>query len=140
MLQCQHRRRYEYCHLLAVACSLEGSTDGYLCLAEAHIAAYETVHRAGLFHILLHLLRRLDLVGGVLIEEGAFELVLQIGVGRKGKTLLVPALGIEFDEVAGNVLDARLGTLLDALPRSCAEGAETRCLASIGTAVFAYLI
>ena len=66
--------------------------------------------------------------------------MLQISVGREGKTFLMPALGIELYEVAGDVLDACLGTFLDAFPRSCAEGAETRCLASIRTAVLAYLI
>ena len=140
MLQCQHRRRHQYCHLLAVVCSLEGSTDGYLCLAEAYIAADETVHWAGLLHILLHLLRRLYLVRGVLIEEGAFEIVLQIGVGREGKSLLVPALGIEFDEVAGNVLDMFLRTLLQTFPLTSAQGRETGTLATILRAVLRHLI
>ena len=67
MLECQHRSRHQHSHLLAVGSGLEGSTYGHLGLAEAHVAAYQTIHWAGSFHIRLYVLCSLRLVGRVLI-------------------------------------------------------------------------
>ena len=67
MLECQHRCRHQHSHLLAVGSGLEGSTYSHLGLAEAHVAAYQTIHRACTFHIRLYVLCSLRLVGRVLI-------------------------------------------------------------------------
>ena len=69
MLISQHRRRHKHRRLLAVAGCLERSPHGHLGLAEAHVAADETVHRDGALHVSLHVLRGLELVGGILVEE-----------------------------------------------------------------------
>ena len=61
-------------------------------------------------------------------------------VGRESKALLVAPLGVEFDEVAGNVLDLGLGPLLEPLPRAGAEGAEPWRLARVRPAVLGYLV
>ncbi len=45
-------------------------------------------------------------------------------VGRESKALLMAPLGIELDEVAGNVLDFGLCLLLQTLPRTGAKRTE----------------
>ena len=45
MLKREHCRRYEHRYLFGVAHCLEGGAYRYLGLAEAHVAADETVHR-----------------------------------------------------------------------------------------------
>ena len=69
MLISQHRRRHEHGRLLAVAGRLESRPYGHLGLAEAHVATDETVHRHSALHVGFHILRGLELVGRVLVEE-----------------------------------------------------------------------
>ncbi len=126
VLVSQHRGRHQHRHLLAIASSLEGCTDGNLRLAEAHIATHQTVHRSAALHILLHLLRSLTLVGRIFIEEGSLQLMLQITVGTIGESLLPSALGIEFDQVAGDILDSLLSLLLQSVPGTCTQGRQAR--------------
>ena len=140
VLEGQYGGRHEHGNLFVVAGGFEGSPDCYLCLTKSHVAADEAVHRACLLHVVLHLLRGLHLVWGVLIEERALQLMLQVCVGRECEALFVAALGIELYEVAGNVLDTLLGALLDTVPCSGAEGAEARGLAGVGAAVLADLV
>ena len=140
MLIGQHCGRHQHSHLFAICSRLEGSTHRHLGLAEAHITTHQTIHGLGLFHIGLHVLRGLQLIGGILIQETGFELVLQIGIGTEGKALFTTTLGVELDQVAGDVLDMLLRTLLQALPLACAEGGETRRLSIILRLVFRHLI
>ena len=56
-------------HLLVVARGLEGGAHGHFRLSEAHVAAYQTIHRAGALHVGLHVGRGLALVGRVFVEE-----------------------------------------------------------------------
>ena len=42
--------------------------------------------------------------------------MLQIGIGAEGESLLPTAAGIEFDQVARDVLDALLRLLLQSVP------------------------
>ena len=130
VLERQHRRRHEHCHLLGVAGGLESSTDSHLGLAEAHVATHQTVHRPRPLHVGLHVVGGLELVGSVFVEEAGFEFVLHEGVGTEGKALLSATLGIEANQVAGYVLDAFLGTLLHAVPCAGAERAQPWRLAA----------
>ena len=66
--------------------------------------------------------------------------MLQIGVGAEGESLLPAAAGIEFDQVARDVLDALLRLLLQSVPGTRAEGRQSGRLARIAAAVFADLI
>ena len=140
VLVCQHGCRHEHCHLLAVAGRLERRTHGHLGLAEAYVTAYQTIHGLGLFHVGLHVLRGLQLVGGVLIEERSLQFLLQIAVVAECEALLPAARGIESDEVAGNVLDVLLSALLHAFPLAGAEGREARRLAAVLCLVLRHLI
>ena len=140
MLIGEHCGRHEHCHLFTIAGRLEGRTHSHLSLSEAHIATDQTVHRLCHLHISLHILSGLQLIRGILIEETGLELVLQIPVGTKSKTLLTTTLGIELDEVSGDILDMFLGAFLEFLPLACTKGGETRRLAIILRLVFRHLI
>ena len=140
MLIGQHRRRYQDGDLLRVAGSFEGGTYGHLRLAEAHVTTHEAVHRLRPFHVGLHIVGGLQLVGGVLIEERCLQFLLHEGVGRIGKALLLPTGGIEADKVAGDVLEFLLGTLLHALPLARTEMRQARRLATVLRLVFRDLI
>ncbi len=50
--------------------------------------------------------------------------MLQITVGTIGKSLFTPALRIEFDQVAGDILDSLLCLLLQPVPGTCSQGRE----------------
>ena len=120
MLIGQHRRRHQHGYLFTVASSLKGRTHSDLRLAETYIATHQTVHGLCLLHISLHIVGGLQLVGSILIEERCLQLLLQVGVGREGEAQLTAACGIQFDKVAGNILQLALGALLHALPLACA--------------------
>ena len=140
MLIGQHRGRHEHGHLLAVGSSLEGSTYGHLSLAKAHITADKTVHGTGTFHVGLHVLSSLQLVRGVFIKEAGLEFVLHIAVGTEGKTLFTATLGVELNQVAGNILDMLLRTLLQPFPLACTEGGETGRLTIVLRLILRHLI
>ena len=136
----QHGGRHQYGYLLTIRRCLEGCAHGHLRLAKTHIATDQTVHGFGLLHICFHILRGLQLVRGILIEETGLEFVLEIGVWTVRKTFFLTALSIEFDQVAGNIFDMFLGTLFQSLPLSCAKGGESGCLAIVLRLVFRHLI
>ena len=121
MLQGQNRRRHQHGHLLAVGRGLERRSDRHFGLAEAHIAANQTIHRLIGLHVPLDGLRRGLLVGRILPHERGFQLLLQISIRRKGKSLAGLALGIEGDQFARDVLDGLLGRGLELLPGSAAQ-------------------
>ena len=116
MLEGQHRGGHQDGHLLVVAHGLERRAHRQLGLAEAHVAAHKAVHGRVLLHVGLDGLGGLVLVGRVFVEERRLELVLHERVGRKGEAGLSLALGIERNQVAGNVLDLVLGLLLELAP------------------------
>lgn len=68
-------------NLFAIGDRLEGSADGYLCLAEADVAADETVHRLSELHVVLDVVGGFELVGGVFVDERCLEFLLQVAVG-----------------------------------------------------------
>ncbi|MPM28418.1 hypothetical protein SDC9_74940 [bioreactor metagenome] len=57
MLGGQHGGRYQNGRLFAIGGRFESRTYGYFRLAEAHVAAYQPVHRMVTFHIQLDFLR-----------------------------------------------------------------------------------
>ena len=62
--------------------------------------------------------------------------MLQITVGTIGKSLFTPALRIEFDQVAGDILDSLLCLFLQPVPGTCSQGREAWRFAGIASAVF----
>ena len=140
MLISQNGGRHEHGDLLTVGSSLESGTNSHLGLAKAHVTTDKTVHRLCLFHICLHILGCLQLIRGIFVEKAGFQFMLQIGVVAEGKPFLTTTLRIKFDQVAGDILDMFLSTLLQAFPLSCAECGETRCLAIVLRLIFRHLI
>ena len=131
MLVSQDGGRHQHSHLLGIASSLESSTHSHLGLAKAYITTYQTIHRARLLHISLHILSGLQLVGRILIQETGFQLLLHEGISREGKTYLTTTGCIELDQVTGYILQLGLGAFLHAFPLACAQMGKTRWLAIV---------
>ncbi len=136
MLIGQHCGGHEYRHLLGVARCLESGAHRHLGLAETYVTTDEAVHRTGTLHVGFDVLSGLELVGSVLVEKACLQFVLHEVVSREGEALLVPTLGIQADEVSGNVLDALFGLLLQPLPGSGAERAQPWRLARVTATIF----
>ena len=66
--------------------------------------------------------------------------MLQITVGTIGKSLFASALRIEFDQVAGDILDSLLCLLLQPVPGTCSQGREAWRFTGIAPSVFTDLI
>ena len=132
----QNSGRHEHRHLFAVAGRFESGPNGHFRLAKAHIATDQTVHRTCTFHIGLHILCCLQLIRRILIEETGLQFVLKIRVVTKGKALFTATLGIEFYQVAGDILDMFLGALLQFLPLACAQMRQTGRLTIVLRLVF----
>ena len=124
MLLGQHRSGHQHCHLLAVHGGLVSRPDSHLRLAKAHIPAKQAVHGLFLFHILLDFLDGLQLILCLLIGESLLKLVLGGIVGRKSCALGLPALGVDFDELLGNILHGLLGPGLGLGPLGAAHAME----------------
>ncbi len=124
MLIGKHRRRHKHGYLFAVNRGLERRTDRYLRLAETDVAAYQTVHRPGTFHVGLDSLGGRQLVGGILIDKRRLEFLLQITVGSKGIAFFLFARRIETDEIACDVLQFGFCAFLDFVPRARTDAVD----------------
>ena len=140
MLISQHGGRHQYSHLLTVASSLESSSYGNLRLSEANIATNQTIHRSATLHVFLHLSRSLSLIGGILIKERRFQLMLQITVGTIGKALFSSALRIELYQISGYILNLLLCLFLQSIPGTSTQRRQTRRFTRITPTILAYLI
>ena len=122
----EDRRRHEHHHLLAVGCRLDGRAQGDLGLAVADVAADQAVHRALGLHVGLDRLDRLDLVGRLPVGEGGLHRHLLLAVGGEGVTAARPALGVEVEELTGELAGRAAGAGLEVQPALAAEGGERR--------------
>ena len=139
MLQGQDGGGYQHGYLFAVSSSLEGGTNGHLGLSETHVAADESIHRALAFHVAFYIVGGLELVRGVFIDEGCFELGLQVAVGGKLEALAALAFGVKLDQLTSNVLDFTLCLGFQSVPCVGTKGAQRRLGAVLG-AVFGDLV
>src|SRR4051812_5248828 len=126
----EDRRRREDEHLLAVVGRLERRSERDLRLAVADIAADEAVHRLRALHVGLDLLDRLALVGGLLPGEGGLELSEPVGVLGERVAVAAAALGVEVEQLAGELLGGAARARLHRLPRLAAELAQRRVAAA----------
>ena len=90
--------------LFAVEHALHHRAQGHLGLAHAHVAAEQTVHRHGGFHVALDLLGAFELVLGLGIGEVLLELALPLAVRREGEARQALPLGVKADELARHAL------------------------------------
>ena len=130
----EDRRRHEHQHLLAVARRLDRGAQRDLGLAVADVAADQPVHRALGLHVGDHGLDRVALVGRLAVGERRLELAQLLGVLRERVAAAALALGVEVEQLAGELLRGAPGARLDrrpsALPPSlhsggCAPSAPT---------------
>ena len=126
MLKREYGGRYEHRHLLIVCRGFHGGTNGDFGFTKSHISTHQSVHGALLFHVRLHLLGNLELVGRILVSKTCFEFLLHETIGAKSKSLLLLTLCVETNEVARNVLNLLLRALLEFLPSACAQVTQAR--------------
>ena len=137
MLLDQQRGGHEHGHLLAVLHGLEGRAQRDLGFAEPHIAADQAIHRHGLLHIGFNFVDGGELVGGFLIGEGVFQLLLPRGVRAEREAFGPLTGGVQLDQVVGDLVDVLAGLGLGGRPIGAAELVE---LGGFGTDVFADLV
>ena len=124
MLLGQNRGGHQDGHLLAVQNGLHGGAESHLRLAEAHVAAEQTVHGPGRFHVALDLVDGTELIVGLGVGEILFKFRLPGGVGGKGKAGQPLALRVELDQAPGQILGGSLGPGLGFLPLVAAQAVE----------------
>ena len=116
--------------LLAVLGGLERGAQRDLGLAVADVAADQAVHRARGLHVGLDDLDRLALVRRLLVGEALLEVALPVGVGGERVAAAAAALGVEVEELAGELLGGAAGARLHRLPALAAELAQRRVVAA----------
>ena len=98
----------------------------HFCLAEADIAANQTIHRLGREHVVAH-----GFDGGLLIrrllegESGAEGFVIELRIG-KGVTFAGGAAGINVQQLGGYIADLLCGLALGLLPSFRAQPVQWR--------------
>ena len=117
-------------HLLAVLGGLERGAQRHLGLAVAHVAADEAVHRARRLHVGLDELDGVTLVGRLGVGEGVLELALPVAVDGERVALAALALGVEVEQLAGQLLGGAPRAGLDRLPAGAAELGQRRVRAA----------
>ena len=125
--------------LLAAHHAFEDGAQGHFGLAVAHVAAEQAVHDARLFHVALDVLDGGELVGGLLVGEAVLELALPGGVRVEGVAGRGLAVGVEFQKLAGDLLDGGLDARLLPLPFAAGEAVEFGRLA-LGADVFLHAV
>ena len=139
MLIGQNGSRNKHSNLFTIGSRLESSTDGHLGLTESYISTHQTIHRLRLFHIGFHILRCLELVGGIFIDETCLQLMLHIAVSTVGKACLLHTLRIKTNQVTSDVLHLLLHPLFHTLPCTCTQAVQSWGL-TFPTLVFRYFI
>ena len=124
MLECEERGRHKNRHLLAAKHRLICSTHRDLGLTEAYVTAKQAIHRARLHHVLFNILDRGNLCLGLLIFKARLEIGLQVVILRKCKPGTARALGIELDQILGDILDRCLSSRLGTIPLIAAKARE----------------
>ena len=124
MLLGQDGRRHQDRHLLAVQDALHRGAERDLRLAEADVAAEQSLHRGRGLHIPLDLGDAAELVVGLGVGEALFKLLLPRRIRREGEAGQALARGIELDEALGEILGRGLGAGLRLLPLVAAELVE----------------
>ena len=128
VLQRQNRRRHKQRNLLARLDRLERAAQRHFSLAEADVAAQQTVHRPVGLHIVLDLRDAAQLIVGFLIRERLLELALPCVILREGEALDLGARGVQPDEAVSQLLCRRLGARLGLCPVRAAEPVQPHAL------------
>ena len=97
VLLSQDRGGNEDGDLLGVHDRLHGGAKGDLGLAEADVAAEQSVHRHTALHIVLNLVNADNLIWGFLVLKACLKVALPLVVGGKRITLRLHSRGIKRD-------------------------------------------
>ena len=134
----EDRGRRQHHHLLAVLGGLERGAQRHLGLAVADVAADEAVHRPRRLHVGLDELDGVALVRRLVVGEGVLEFTLPVAVHRERVALAALALGVQVEQLAGQLLSGAPRPGLDRLPARPAELGQRR-MGAAGTDVAADL-
>jgi hypothetical protein len=126
MLLRQQRRRHQYRHLLAAHHRHEGGAQGDLGLAEADVAAHQTIHRLAGAHVVDHRGDGGGLVGGLLEAEALDEGVVVVHRAVEGMALAGSALGVQVEQFGGGVARGLERAAASLFPLSGAELVQRR--------------
>ena len=102
----------------------EGGADGDLGFPEADVAADEAIHGPGFLHVGFGVGDGFELVSRLGVSERTLELSLPSGVGRAGETGLGLALGMDAEQLGGEIDGRAFGGLAGFLPASGTDAAE----------------
>ena len=126
----EDRGRRQHHHLLAVLGRLERGAQRHLGLAVADVAADQAIHRPRGLHVGLDELDGVALVGRLGVGEGVLELALPVGVQRERVALAALALGVQVEQLAGQLLGGAARAGLDRVPAGAAELGQRRMRAA----------
>ena len=73
-------------------------------ITKPHISANQPVYNSGCFHIPFYGLDGLFLIGRFVVYERSLQLLLNIGIRRKSKSLLLFSPGVESYQFPDNIL------------------------------------
>src|ERR1044072_7175290 len=121
MLLAENRGWAEDGDLPAVLHHLERRADRNLCLAESHVATHQAVHGPWKLEVTLGVLNRQVVARGLHPWEGLLHFQLEGSVRRERAAVHQFALGVQLDEVAGELLRLLLGFSQRALPLTSCE-------------------
>src|SRR6266849_579099 len=124
MLEGQNGGGGEKGDLLVVHDGFEGGAHGDFGFAVANVAAEETVHGRGVFHVALNVGDGGVLVGGLFEFESVFEFALEISVGSEGESGRGFARGVEGKELVGHVFEGFAYASFAGVPAGAAELVE----------------
>ncbi|OQA24241.1 MAG: hypothetical protein BWY59_02298 [Verrucomicrobia bacterium ADurb.Bin345] len=121
-------RRDQHRDLPSVHDGLERGAHCDFRFAVAHVAADEAVHGPPALHVGLHIGDGAGLVGGFLVGERRFELVLPGRILRERVSVhrVAPRLG--FEEAGGEILNGALGGDFLLVPPAAAERVQLRAV------------
>ena len=124
----QDGRRHQHGHLFAVENRFKGRPDRHFGLAIADIATDQAVHRTRRFHVLLDRFNGLELVKRLFVGEAGLHLLLPEIIWAVHMTSHHFPLGIEGQQIVGNVRHCPFGAFLDRLPVSRTQATDHRRL------------
>ena len=126
VLRREHRRGHQHGHLLAVLDGLEGGAHRDLGLAVADVAHTRRSMGVARLQVGLDVDGRAQLVGRLLVREGRLHLRLPGRVLAERAAVRLGPVGVEAEQVAGQVADGLLDAGPGALPLPSAEPGELR--------------
>ena len=126
MLHGENGCGHQHGHLFAIGCRFESRPYGHFRLTETHISAHQAIHGVALLHVAFYIFGGFGLIGGIFVDKGRLQFGLQEAVGAEGKTGCCFSLGVQRNQLFGNVLYFLFDLVLLALPLTGPQLADQR--------------